>query len=78
MPKVRLTFSDVAKAKENKLKTQCLGVKALKRMSWDEIADKMGVPTSTLKYRFNSNIFTLAEWLELMHILGISREDTDL
>ena len=78
MPKGRLTFSDVAKAKENKLKTQCLGVKALKKISWETISDKMGVSRTTLKYRFDNNLLTLSEWLELLHILGIKREETEL
>ena len=75
MPKVLLTYQDVAKNKVKKLKTHCLGVKAMKHMSWDTIADQMFLPRSTLIYRFNNDLLTLSEWLELLHILEIEKEE---
>ena len=78
MPKVILTFKDKAKGKEEKIKAQCLGQKAIKHMSWDYIADEMLISRSTLIYRFKNGLLTLAEWIELLHILGIEKEDLDL
>ena len=75
MPKVKLTYSDYAKGEVEKYKLQILGVKGLKKMSWDDIANKMGVPRATLKYRFDKGILTLSEWMELCHVLGIKREE---
>ena len=78
MPRVTLTFHDKARAKVQRVKAQCLGMKALKKLSWDDIADEMLVPRSTLVYRFNNDLFTLSEWIEFLHVLGIEKEDLDL
>ena len=78
MPKVTLTYKDVAEKKVVKLKAQCLGMKALQKLSWDDLAEEMEVPRSTLFYRFNNDLFTLAEWIEFLHILGIEKGEVDL
>lgn len=75
MPKVLLTFQDRAKERTEKIKTHCLGVKAMKHISWDDIAGQMFTARSTLVYRFNNNLFTLPEWFQLWHILGIEKEE---
>lgn len=75
MPKVLLTFQDRAKEQTEKIKTHCLGVKAMKHISWDYIADEMYIPRSTLVYRFNNDLFTLPEWLQFWHVLGIEKEE---
>lgn len=78
MPKVILTYKDVANTRVEKLKVQCLGVKALKKLSWEDIADEMLLPRSTLVYRWNNNLLTLSEWLELINVLGIEKGEIDL
>lgn len=78
MPKVILTYQDVAENKVTKIKAQCLGMKALKKLSWEDLATEMMIPRSTLFYRFNNDLFTLAEWIQFLHILGIEKGDIDL
>jgi len=78
MPKVVLTYHEKAEAKVDDLKTLCMGVKTMKRISWDVIADEMLIPRSTLVYRFNNNLFTLSEWYEFLHVLGIEKGNIEL
>jgi hypothetical protein len=75
LPKVTLTYHDKIETKIQKMTVHCLGVKQYKKMSWEYIANEMFMPRSTIVYRFNNGLFTLSEWIEFWHILGIEKED---
>ena len=77
MPKVILTKEGRAKEKLRKLQAVCKVAKSEMKMSYKAIAEEMGMPEPTLIYRFKHGILTADEWIVLIEILEIEREDIE-
>lgn len=75
MPRVALTYHQKAQNIVKDLKRAFLGKKTELGLSWEEIAEEMGMPRTTLTYKWKHNTLMLNEWYELSHILGVKEED---
>ena len=77
MPAVCLTVKQKAMKEQKKLKRLLVGEMELQGLTHKQVAAELGESRQTFEYRLNNDLLEGWEYLTLIHLLKLTREDLE-